>query len=385
MISRILQLLFLAFLGWHSAGAAVVQPTDSATLARQRMNAETDSAFAAALKALPDFDTLPRDIQQMRDPVANIKGRKVKFSQLMKSVMPVRPTGTWTDSIRHLQRVLATSAPFFMDTLLQCLSYCRRTALKGFGEISTSEVVQGWSYERWHQAFITDKNMAGNCGIYTQYMYTILREAAGVQQQVIYSAGNEEGGHTFLIVRHHRTWYIVDPTYAGLWMMNNEPASVPVLLDSLRADSLAPLKRFTTVTFNDQLYPATIGVLMTKMELWSMWKYVKQPVTVYETNAYTTVPFHQQNMFLYFLAGIPYTGSQKLYEVRTQGNRMVPDGEGSKAYVDKDGYWQLQGMKSIFDAANLPTHFSSLLLLTKTPSLTGNQALVNQLREFFLK
>lgn len=385
-----LQLLIVGWLGVVTAEAkGLIKPglqfTDSISLIRQKINAETDSAYAEAMKALPVFELLPDSIKKQRDPVAKIKGKKVKFSQAMSKIRPVRPTGTWTDSIRYLQHKLSISAPFFMDTLLECLSYCRRTALKTGNETKSAEIVRGWSYEVWHQAFITDKNMGGNCSIYTAYMYAILREAAGVHKQVIISVGNEEGGHTFLIVRHNRTWYIVDPTYAGVWMMNNEPASLPLVLDSLRKDTEAPFRRFDYLTFNDQAYPSTIGVLMTKMELWIMWKDVKQPLEVYETNAYTTVPFDVNDVPAYFLAGIPYTGSQKLYEVRTTGNRMIPDGQGSAPFKDKNGDWHKLGFRPMFNIANQPVHFSSLIMLSKTPSLVGDQTLVKELEEFFRK
>ena len=37
----------------------------------------------------------------------------------------------------------------------------------------------------------------------------------------------------------------------------------------------------------------------------------------------------------------------------------------------------------MFDAANLPAHFSSLILLTKTPSLIGDPQLVKEALGFF--
>lgn len=350
--------------------------------------AATDSNFASALaqyvaEVRPQFEFCQIDTAWFKDAVTPVAQQG--------KMLPKRAVGTWLDSLVVLQKSLLQVSTL-QDTFLVCLHYSLRNQLKGRNEyLPNNAPIHQWSFATWFQHFSVQKNIVGNCGVYTPFFARVLFAAAGIKDMVIFNVGNNAAAHTFLLVQVRGVWYAMDPTYEGIYMLDNRLAGLHEIMPFLYADTVQPYQRFSRLSFYEGTGSRETGLLVSKFDLWGMWSGAEPNGNrahdcrqVYQTH--TVKPnygYYDSIQHLgHYVAALPYTPTDTLVEVRFEQIHLSPNDEGSMAYQDVDGTWWREGFRGMFNLEGLPIHFSSMLLMPM-PSLNGKQALKSDAQQYF--
>jgi len=296
--------------------------------------------------------------------------------------------GTWEDSLCMIQYQLSVRAHNLFDSLNTVNAYLSRNQLKSDDAlIPNSQQIHNFSCEQYYYHFTIKKDMGANCGVSSEFLRALLMEVLKIPDSciVLYCCyDNSQNGDTFVLVEDAKSGmiYIVNPQYTGIWMLDGKPANLPDVVRFLLKDKKKPYSRYNKITFNDGLIAMTGGIF-TKLQLYGSWNAIIPCIKeVYKTQTTIYVPANELTDSTYYLAGIHYNQTQRLYEVRYNAVKLVPEGEGDNAYQDAEGHWYRTGMSTMFKSMGKPVHFTSSLLIHHK-LLYGSHKLRDSIESFF--